>query len=55
MQKTGKNVSYNLRETGYESLEWISLDQDRRQWRSVVNRKINLRCPYKAENDGNAL
>jgi hypothetical protein len=39
MQKTGEYVSYNLRETGYESLEWIYLDRDRRQWRNVVNRE----------------
>ena len=43
-------IAYNLRETGYECLEWIYREQNSRQWRNVVNGEVNLRFPYKAEN-----
>lgn len=44
----GRICSYNLKQTGYEGLERTFLIRNRRQWRNVVNREINLRFPYKA-------
>jgi hypothetical protein len=32
----------NLRETGWESVDWIQLAQDRDRWRTVVNTVMNL-------------
>jgi hypothetical protein len=33
----------DLRETGWESVEWIQLAQDRRQWQALVNTVVILR------------
>jgi hypothetical protein len=33
----------DLRETGWEGMEWIHLAQDRDRWRAVVNAVMNLR------------
>jgi hypothetical protein len=32
----------DLRETGWESVEWIQLDQYRDRWRALVNTVMNL-------------
>jgi hypothetical protein len=39
----------DLREIGWEGVEWINVDQDRDQWRAVVNSVINLRVPEDGE------
>jgi hypothetical protein len=36
-------IKMNLRETGWEGVEWIHLVQDRDRWRAVVNAVMNLR------------
>jgi hypothetical protein len=36
-------IRINLREIGWESVEWIQLAQDRDQWRDLVNTVMNLR------------
>jgi hypothetical protein len=33
----------DLRETGWDGVNWIELAQDRDQWRALVNTVINLR------------
>jgi hypothetical protein len=35
----------DLREIGWDGMDWIDLAQDRNQWRSLVNMAINLRVP----------
>jgi hypothetical protein len=36
-------IRMDLREIGWESVEWIYLAQDRDRWRTVVNALMNLR------------
>jgi hypothetical protein len=36
-------IRMNLRETGWGSVEWIQLAQDRDWWRALVNTVMNLR------------
>jgi hypothetical protein len=36
-------IKMNLREIGWEGVEWIHLAQDRDRWRAVVNAVMNLR------------
>jgi hypothetical protein len=40
----------DVTEIGYESLDWIKLAQYSIQWRGLVNTKIKLRGPLKADN-----
>jgi hypothetical protein len=39
------NNKMYLREIGWECVDWIHLDQDRDQWRAVVNTVMNLWVP----------
>jgi hypothetical protein len=39
------NIKINLREIGWDGMDWIDLAQDRVQWRAVVNMVIHLRVP----------
>jgi hypothetical protein len=36
-------IRMDLRETGWGSVDWIQLAQDRDRWRAVVNTVMNLR------------
>jgi hypothetical protein len=36
-------IKMDLREIGWEGVEWIHLAQDRDHWRAVVNAMMNLR------------
>jgi hypothetical protein len=36
-------IRMDLRETGWRSVDWIQLAQDRDRWRAVVNTVMNLR------------
>jgi hypothetical protein len=37
------NIKMDLREIGWEDVDWIDLAQDRDQWRALVNMVMNLR------------
>jgi hypothetical protein len=39
------NIKIDLRETGWDGMNWIKLAQDRDQWRALVNMVMNLRVP----------
>jgi hypothetical protein len=39
------NIRMDLEEIELEGVDWIHLDQDRGQWRIVVNTVMNLRLP----------
>jgi hypothetical protein len=39
------NVKMDVREIGWDGVEWIDLAQDRDQWRALVNMVINFRVP----------
>jgi hypothetical protein len=36
------NVKMDLRETGWDGMDWIDLAQDRDQWRALVNMVMNF-------------
>jgi hypothetical protein len=38
-------IKIDLREIGWDGMDWIDLAQDRDQWRAVVNTVMNLRVP----------
>jgi hypothetical protein len=35
----------DIREVGWEDMNWIDLAQDRDRWRALVNAVMNLRVP----------
>jgi hypothetical protein len=35
----------DLREIGWDGWDWIDMDQERDQWRALVNTVLNLRVP----------
>jgi len=37
------NIRMDLREIGWEVVDWIHLAEDRDQWRALVNAIMNLR------------
>jgi hypothetical protein len=39
------NIRMNLREIGWDGVDWIDMAQDRDQWRALVNTVLNLRVP----------
>jgi hypothetical protein len=41
------NIKMDLREVGWDGMDWIELAQDKNQWRGRVNTVMNLRVSYK--------
>jgi hypothetical protein len=39
------NIKIELREIGWDGMDWIELAQDIDQWRALVNTVMNLRLP----------
>jgi hypothetical protein len=39
------NMEIDLRETGWDGMDWIDVVQDMDQWRVSVNMVMNLRVP----------
>jgi hypothetical protein len=39
------NIKMDIREVGWEDMNWIELAQDRDTWRALVNAVMNLRVP----------
>jgi hypothetical protein len=39
------NIKIDLREIGWDGMDWIELVLDRGQWRAIVNTVMNLRVP----------
>jgi hypothetical protein len=42
------NIKIDLRETGWNGIDWTDLTQDRDQWRALMNMVMNLRVPQNA-------
>jgi hypothetical protein len=42
------SIKMNLREIGWDGMDWIDLAQDRDQWRARVSTVMNLRVPLNA-------
>jgi hypothetical protein len=39
------NIRIDLREIGWEGVDWMHLTRNRGQWRAVVNTVMNLQVP----------
>jgi hypothetical protein len=39
------NIKMDLREIGWDGMDWVDLAQDRDQWRALVDTVMNLRVP----------
>jgi hypothetical protein len=37
------NIKMDLKEIGWDGMDWIDLGHDRNQWRALVNTVMNLR------------
>jgi hypothetical protein len=39
------NIKMDLREIGWDGMDWNDLAQNRNQWRALVNTIMNIRVP----------
>jgi hypothetical protein len=39
------NIKMDLREIRWNGVDWIYMDQNRDQWRAIVNTVLNLQVP----------
>jgi hypothetical protein len=39
------NIKMDLREIGWDCMDYVDLPEDREQWRALVNTVMNLRDP----------
>jgi hypothetical protein len=37
------NIKMDLRETGWDAVDWMVMAHDKDQWRALVNTALNLR------------
>jgi hypothetical protein len=44
------NIKMDLREIGWDDINWIDLDQNKGQWMALVNKVMNLRVHKMLEN-----
>jgi hypothetical protein len=44
------NIKMDLRDIGWDDMDWIDLAQDRDQWKDLVNAVMNLRVPKMLRN-----
>jgi hypothetical protein len=44
------NIKMDIRERGWDDMDWIIQAQDRDQWRTLVNTVMNLWVPQNAAN-----
>jgi hypothetical protein len=42
------NIKMDLREIGWDGVDWIDMAQDRDQWRALVNTVLNLQVSWNA-------
>jgi hypothetical protein len=47
-RKWVENIKIDLREVGWDDVDWIDLAQDTDQWRALLYTVMNLRVPYNA-------
>jgi hypothetical protein len=40
-----ENIKMDLREIGWDGMDWIDLTQDRDQWWALLNAVMNIRVP----------
>jgi hypothetical protein len=40
-----ENIKMDLRDIGWDGMNWIDMAQNRDQWRALVNTVMNLRVP----------
>jgi hypothetical protein len=40
-----ENIEMDLREIGWDGMDWIHVAQDRDKWRALVSTVMNLRVP----------
>jgi hypothetical protein len=40
-----ENTEMDLREIGWDGMDWIDVAQDKDKWRALVNTVMNLRVP----------
>jgi hypothetical protein len=39
------NIKMDLREMGWDGVDWMDMARDRKEWRTLVNTVLNLRVP----------
>jgi hypothetical protein len=39
------NIKMDIKEIGWDGVDWIDMAQDRKQWSALVNTVLNLRVP----------
>jgi hypothetical protein len=42
------NIKMDLREIGWDGMDWVDVAQDRDQWRVLLNTVMNLQVPLNA-------